>query len=307
MEPLYIDSESIAYIRSEAEFSQARMKAFLEIIMGLIRGHDMQMLSFDEVVEKLRLKESIYLGLQDIPLDHIAGSTGRYEDFTRHFLPRSFNKRDKERWRKIYTLAVTGKGFPPIDVYKIDQVYFVKDGNHRVSVARDLGWDTVQAHVTELPSSISLEPDVEPHEMMIKSECAYFLEQTQLDQTRPDSKHRIDFSVLGGYTSLLEHIKLCRYLLEKENSKISEIPAQITLAEAAAQWYDNIYLPIVETVRAADIIKHFPSRMESDLYMWLIQNQNALCEHHSLNQFDLPYRVIEFLQTIHQKSETKAK
>jgi hypothetical protein len=70
------------------------------------------------------------------PLRNITGSTGRYEDFTRHFLPRSGDTRNKERWRNIYTLAETGKGFPPIDVYKIDQVYFVKDGNHRVSVER---------------------------------------------------------------------------------------------------------------------------------------------------------------------------
>ena len=105
------------------------------------------------------MKQAIYRGLQDIPVKNIVGSTGRYEDFTRRFLPRRSGKRDKERWRNIYTLAVTGKGFPPIDVYKIDQVYFVKDGNHRVSVARELGWKMIQAHVTELPSPISLDLD----------------------------------------------------------------------------------------------------------------------------------------------------
>ena len=147
-----MDFETQAYIKSESEFNHVRVKAFLEMIMALVRGHHMHLLSFNEVVEKLRLKQTIYRGLQDIPVENIVGSTGRYEDFTRRFLPRSVDKREKERWRQIYTRAVTGQGFPPIEVYKIDQVYFVKDGNHRVSVARELGWETIQANVTELPN-----------------------------------------------------------------------------------------------------------------------------------------------------------
>ena len=157
-----LDLNTRAYVQSESEFNHAKIKGFLETVMSLIRGHNLYLLSFDEVANKLRLKQSIYRGLQDVPLKNVVGSTGRYEDFTRHFLPRSGDHRDKERWRNVYTLAVTGQGFPPIDVYKIDQVYFVKDGNHRVSVAKKLGWESIQAYVTELPSSISLEPKVSP-------------------------------------------------------------------------------------------------------------------------------------------------
>jgi hypothetical protein len=134
-----MDVEAIVYVKSESEFTNARMRGFLERVFGMFTGHDLYLLSFSEVVEKLRLKQSIFLGLKDVPVKHIIGSTGRYEDFTRRFLPRSQDKRDKERWRNIYTLAVTGKGFPPSMCTKSDQVYFVKDGNHRVSVARDLG------------------------------------------------------------------------------------------------------------------------------------------------------------------------
>jgi len=296
MESLNIDLESQAYIKSESEFNHVRVKGFLERMMGAITGRNMHLLSFNEVVDKLRLNRTIYLGLQDIPLKNVVGSTGRYEDFTRHFLPRTGDRRDKERWRKIYTLAVTGKGFPPIDVYKIDQVYFVKDGNHRVSVARELGWETIQANVTELPSSISLEPDVSPDELLIKEECAYFLEETQIDKTRPDSKQYIDFSTPGGYERLLKHIELHRYLLEKAKGE------PVSLPDAAADWYDNVFLPIIEIVRNMDVIKHFPGRSESDLYRWVIQHQEELRDQHHLEAVGLPETVQEFLNSVESEN-----
>jgi hypothetical protein len=298
MESMYLDVEVLTFIRSESEFNRAKIKGFVEMMMGLITGHNMHLLSFDDVVNRLNLKESIYLGIQDIPLKNIAGSTGRYTDFTRHFLPRTGDKRHKERWRKIYTLAVTGKGFPPIDVYKIDQVYFVKDGNHRVSVARELGWDTIQAYVTELPTPISLSPEVEPDDLIIKGECAYFLEKTRLDQPRPDSKQHIDFTEPGGYERLLRHIELHRCLLEHEyGHSLHEEPAQ-AYQLAAADWYDNVYLSMIEVVHRMEVIKHFPGRSETDLYMWLIRHQAALRRQHDLDRVDLPQPVEEFLHSL---------
>jgi hypothetical protein len=303
MDPLHVDAEAIAYIRSENEFNRARVRAFIEMMMGLIRGCNMHLLSFDQVVEQLRLKEANYKGLQDIPLDNIVGSTGRYEDFTRRFLPRTGDSRDKERWRSIYTLAVTGKGFPPIDVYKIDQVYFVKDGNHRVSVARDLGWQTIQANVTELPSPISLTPDVAPDELLVKEECAYFLEKTRLDQTRPDSKAHIDFSAPGGYQRLLEHIELHRYLLEQEQGRPLAPDKAEALQVAAADWYDHVYLPMIDIFRHTNIIHHFPGRSESDLYIWLSRHQQALREQHVCGNVELPLGIDEFLSSLEKQEE----
>ncbi len=298
MESLHIDQDAQAYIKSESEFNHLRVKAFLEMMMGLITGHNMHLLSFNEVVEKLRLNQSIYLGLQDIPVKNIIGSTGRYEDFTRHFLPRKGDKRDKERWRNIYTLAVTGKGFPPIEVYKIDQIYFVKDGNHRVSVARDLKWETIQAKVTELTCPISLEPDIEQDELLIKEEYAYFLEQTQLDKSCPESKTHINFTAPGGYQRLLKHIELHRYMMTTEQAATDQ--KEITLPLAAKDWYYKIYQPMVEAVRHMNIIKHFPGRSESDLYHWLIQHQAELREQHNLGKIDLPSDAQEFLELVEE-------
>ncbi len=289
MEPLNsVNPESIAYQQSQSEFSRARLKGFLESVMNLITGHHMHLLSFDEVVAKLRLKQAIYRGLQEIPIENIAGSTGRYEDFTRHFLPRRDDEGDKERWRNIYTLAVTGKGFPPIDVYKIDQVYFVKDGNHRVSVARKLGWETIQAHVTELPSAISLDPEVEPDELLIKEEWAYFLERTGLNESRPASKKQLEVTAPGGYRRLLNHIELHRYLLEKQQGQPLDEDETIVFQKAAASWYDQVYLPIIEVVKQTNILSHFPGRSETDLYIWLVKHQAVLRERHNLAKLDLP-------------------
>lgn len=291
MESLNMDFEGRTYLRSESEFQHARMRAFIENVMAFMQGHNMHLLSFDEVVARLRLKQAIYRGLQDIPLDNIAGSTGRYEDFTRHFLPRTSDARDKERWRRVYTLAATGKGFPPIDAYKIDQVYFVKDGNHRTSVARELGWETIQAHVTEIPTAISLEPGIKPKELLLKEECAYFLECTELDKTRPDSKDLLNFTVAGGYHSLLSHIELHRQMLEAKHPGYP-----VTTKMAAVDWYDTVFKPMLNVVNA--MMKRFPSRSSSDLYLWLVENQDALRRQHRLDE--LPESVAEFCQQLQE-------
>src|SRR5438045_9127127 len=85
-------------------------------------------------------------------------------------------------------MACGPEGFPPIDVYKVGDVYFVIDGNHRVSVARQLGAKTIEAYVTELPTSVPFEPDTQPDDLLIKEGYADFLRKTHLDQLRPGSQ-----------------------------------------------------------------------------------------------------------------------
>ena len=148
-----MDVKTLNFIHSESEFNRASAKGFWEIVRGKLTRHDPFLASFNEVLEQLHLNSPVELGVQDIALKDIVGSEGRSKNFTRHFLPHITDKQGKERWRTIYTLAVTGTGFPPIEVYKVGQVYFVKDGNHRVSVAHHLGWCTIQAYVTEVSAS----------------------------------------------------------------------------------------------------------------------------------------------------------
>jgi len=295
-----MDFETKTYIDSESEFNYVRLKGFLAMFMGFITRKDMYLLSFEDVVDKLHLRDTAYRGLHDIPIENIVGSTGRYHEFTRHFFPRSFDKRDKERWRNIYTLAVTGKGFPPIEAYKIDQVYFVQDGNHRVSVAHDLGWETIQAYITELPCSISLEPHVKPDDLLIKEECAIFLKRTLLDKTRPNSKKYIDFTAPGGYQRVLRHIKL-HYQLMVKQGKLVDLDKTVGIQKTAKMWYDDVYLPIVNALQDSKIMKHFPNRSESDLYIWLIANQSELRRKHDLETLNLPQAADSFLQFLEEK------
>ncbi len=145
-----MDLRTITYIRSESEFSRARNRGFWEVMRSWITGHRSHLWSLDELVNTLQPEQAVYLGLQDIPLKDIVGSAGRYRDFTRHFLPCVNDELSKERWRTIYTLVVSGVGFPPIEVYQLGQAYFVQNGHHRVSVAAYLGWKSIQAHVTLL-------------------------------------------------------------------------------------------------------------------------------------------------------------
>ncbi len=144
------DMKTIAYIESEAEFGRAKTRGFWEVLFSLITGRCACLHAFADAVVESESYQTVDLGLQDIPVDKIVGSVGRNQDFTRHFLPRLSDGIGKDRWRTIYTLAITGVGFPPVEVYKIGQNYFVRDGHHRISVARYLGWETVQANVVEL-------------------------------------------------------------------------------------------------------------------------------------------------------------
>ena len=147
-----MDLKTMIYIQSEAEFSRARSRGFWDIRRSLVTGHQPYLLPFDEVINGLPTVPAVQVGLKDIPLKNIVGSTGRAQDFTRHFMPRVSDEEGKERWRTIYTLAVSGVGFPPVEVFQIGPVYFVQNGHHRVSVVSYLGWPTIQAHVTVWPT-----------------------------------------------------------------------------------------------------------------------------------------------------------
>lgn len=251
-----------------ADFRRARSQADLKELISKFTGEQTQLLSFDEVKQMLRLQSSAEIGLRDIPLDSIVGSVGRYTDFTRDFLPRQEIR--PERWARVKTAASGLVGLPPIEVYKIGEIYFVKDGNHRVSVARQLGAKSVQAYVTEVQTNITLTPDTSPDDLILKAEYAMFLEKTMLDQLSP--KPDLSTTVPGQYQVILEHIDVHRYYMGLEYKR--DIPYQ----EAAKHWYEAVYLPVVETIRKQGILRHFPHRTETDLYLWIAKHRAELEE-----------------------------
>jgi hypothetical protein len=261
-----MESEFRSFSSAISDFNAARNRAALGEILARFTGANTRLLSFDEVREKLKLQGGTSRGLQDIPLDAIVGSLGRYSDFNRSFLP--LEQVDRERWARV-KVAVTGQiGLPPIDVYKIGEVYFVKDGNHRVSVAREMGARYIQAYVTELRTRVPLTPDLQPDDLILKAEYADFLEKTRLDILRPNSD--LSMTVPGKYSILLEHIDVHRYFMGIDFQR------DISYEEAVAHWYDTVYLPVVQVIRARGFLHAFPERTETDLYLWLAEHRAAL-------------------------------
>lgn len=253
----------VSYLEGVNKFQNARFKAFLGEVVGLVRGKSTELLSYEDVRARLRLREEDYRGLQEVPLDMIVGSVGRYHEFTRSFLPK--RNAMQERWSRVYAVASGMMGLPPIELYKIGDVYFVRDGNHRVSVARQLGARSIQAHVTELRTSIPLSPDMGEEELDVAEAYARFLEHTQLSFTRPLHQSMM-LSEPSRFVDMLGHIYLHRDILSQTQGE--EVP----LDEAAADWYDNVYRPAVTLIRKHNVMEHLPKYTEGDLYLWMIDH-----------------------------------
>ncbi len=251
-------------IQSAAQdFRHARSQANLQEIVARLTGKSVALLSYEDVRRKLKAEASETHTLREIPLDAIVGSVGRYNDFTRSFLPRQDS--DQDRWARV-KVTVNLKGLPPIDVYQIDQAYFVLDGNHRVSIARRIGASTILARVTEVRTKVPLSPDVQPDDLIVKAEYADFLERTRLDECCPGA----DLSVTapGKYQAIEEQIAVHHYYVNQER--------QIPHAEALAHWYDEVYSPVVRVIRERGVLRDFPGRTETDLYLWIVEHRAAL-------------------------------
>jgi len=250
------------------DFHRARLRAKLESIVARLTGRSAELLSYEDVRRQLRARERYARRLEDIPMDAIVGSVGRYKDFTRSFLPRQASAKD--RWAAVEVAMTSMEGLPPIEVYQVRDVYFVRDGNHRVSVARELGADHIQAYVTEVDTRVPLTPDVEPDDLIIKAEYTEFLERTRLDQIRPKADLRV--TVPGQYRVLEEHIEAHRYFMGLDQER------HIPYEEAVAHWYDEVYQPVVRLIRERGILRDFPERTETDLYLWLSEHRAELEE-----------------------------
>lgn len=263
MKPSQIDLQRHLAIQ---QFHRARRQAAIESIMARLSGQKSDLLSYEEVVGKLGVSGQSSLGVQQIPVTAIVGSVGRYEDFSRTFLPRMEN--DEDRWTSVAAAAKIVTDLPPIEVYKIDDSYFVLDGNHRVSVARQQGIDFIDAYVTEIRTRVPLPPGGRPDDLIIAAEYADFLDYTQLDKQREGIDLRV--SVPGQYTHLENHIEAHRFWIEKHDGR------DYSIQEAAARWYDEAYLPLVEAVREQGVMCYFPGRTETDFFIWLSRHRAEL-------------------------------
>jgi len=248
------------------DFEQARSRAKLEKVVARLSGRSVDLLSYEDVRKSLRASTPIPRGLQNIPISSIVGSVDRYADFSRSFLPQYDS--DEGRWTRIMDQMRGPGGLPPIEVYQIGSAYFVLDGNHRVSVAKHLGADHIQAYVHEVKTRIPLSPETQPEDLILKAEYVEFLEHTRLDRLVPEA----DLSVTapGQYQVLEEHISVHRYYMGIDEQQ--EIPYE----RAIIHWYNEVYSPVVEVIRKQDLLQHFPGRTEADLYLWIMEHRAEL-------------------------------
>jgi nucleotide-binding universal stress UspA family protein len=259
-------NKNVNYHAAIQDFQSAHLRAKLQGVLARVTGRSNELLSYEEVASKLKLQGRSDKGVQSIPVDAIIGSVGRYTDFTRTFLPRRAG--DQQRWANVKAMQFDLVGLEPVEVYKVSEVYFVLDGNHRVSIARQEGWKEIQAHVIELQTDIPLTPDVQPEELIIKAEYADFLEQTGWNRTQELIDLRI--TIPGGYQKLLDEISICRHQIEEEEQH------ECSLQESAENWYREIYLPFAEAVRERGMMRWFPDRTTTDLYVWMTEHRSEL-------------------------------
>ena len=259
-------SDDIFSVTAVSDFQKARQKAGIEGILARITGKSTALLSYEEVRQKLRAVENNKTVLRNIPLDAIVGSVGRNKDFSRSFLP-LFDS-DKDRWVRVMTGATGLTGLPPIDVYQIGEVFFVLDGNHRVSVARQLEAPSIQAFVREVRTRVGITPETQPDDLIIKTEELAFFERTQLDKLKPDTNFRATNP--GQYPILLEHIEVHRYFMGLDEKR------DISYEEAVLHWHNEVYAPIIQIISERGILRHFPDQKEVDLYLWISKHRTDL-------------------------------
>lgn len=253
---------------SRSDFSKAYIKGFWRSVFSLIRKSSNKLLPFDEVMQQVPLRGQHYVGVKQIEINKIVGSVNRYRDFDRAFLPRETHTRS--RWESVNSAYFQDIMLPPIEVYKVSDVYFVKDGNHRVSVARERGQVYIDANVIEIETVGILDQNTDINDLVLTHEYVDFLLRSKLDQYIPGVDFR--FSVPGQYDHLMQHISVHRWFMGEELNR------PITDKEAALGWYKDVYSPLVKIIRKHKILKEFPQRTETDLYLWIIEHRWYLAE-----------------------------
>ena len=278
-------------LEARDRFRRSVVSAQMTDLLGMLTGEHTDLVSYDEVVNRLRARQQIEKGTEMVPLDQIVGSVGRYRDFTRTFLPRAGI--NQERWARLDKALNSMEGFPPVELFKIGNVYFVRDGNHRVSVARANGSTHIEAYVTEIQTDVPLTADdFERDRWLIKVERREFLKATQIDKIRPD--HGIELTEPGRYQMMQHHIEVHRYLRNQELARQGK--PQLTWEEAVASWYDTVYMPMVQAIRDYDLLRNFPERTEADLYLWIAHHRERLAAAYGLAPLSPTAAVSTFAQ-----------
>jgi hypothetical protein len=200
------------------------------------------MLPFDEVVAALGATSRVDIGEQVIPLESIVGTVDRRRgEFDRDFRP---SPGTRGRWERIAEARKRGEAMPPIDVYRIGDLHFVRDGHHRVSVARALKEKDINAHVIEVRTKLGAERELTARDLPLKAHERVFHERVPLPR---DKRERIQLSDEWRYAQLANLVESWAYRASLDRGQL------LSRRDAAQLWFDEEYEPILEVLREAGL------------------------------------------------------
>ena len=241
---------------AQGDFGRARRRRAVARLSGRLRGQagDVSViLPFEEVVAALGRRGERRVGLRTIELRCIVGTVDRAREFDRGFNPTS--GRVRARWERIATAQRRGESMPPIDVYQIGELYFVKDGHHRVSVARAMNREVIEAYVTEVITEVGADHQTRLRDLPLKSHERLFFERVPLP-----AEHRsaIQLSDEWRYAALAEAVEAWGF---RVSHGCGEAVSRRDIAEA---WFRDEYTPVVEMLREAGLTRR---GTETESYM----------------------------------------
>ena len=231
---------------AQSDFSRARRARLLADIGRRLRREPDDvalMLPFEEVVEALGRTGQNDVGLQVVPLDAIVGSVDRAVDFDRGLRPTS--ARLRSRWERINAAQRRGEALPPVSLFKVGALYFVRDGHHRVSVAKSLGRADIDAYVVEVTTRVKLGEDTLVSDLPLKDHERLFRERVPLPA---EARARISLRNQWDFGTLAEAVEAWGFRAMQNRGTYMD------RAEVAHHWYTEEYEPVVELLRAGDLI-----------------------------------------------------
>ena len=242
-----------------SSYPRARRRAVWRRFVDRLRGRSRPaLLEFESVMDHCGCVNQSHLGLRSIRVADIAGSFGRAAQFDRDFVPRS--EAVRRRWESLEARFPEGV-FPPIEVYKVSEAYFVVDGHHRVAIARHRSIEFIDAWVTEIQTDAEITSATDAVDLLYLQQKRLFMEESALAQVRPSAA--IDFLRPEAFTQLLQIIQAHGFRLAQQLGR------SISAARAAAHWCDEVFEPSVAILREEGLPEAFPYKPEAALYLWV--------------------------------------
>jgi hypothetical protein len=274
-------STGLPGVDAQHDFLRAHRRATFARLISRLRWEpdDVDViLPYEEVVDALGFVSEHSVGLRVIPLDRIVGTVDRARDFDRRFRPTS--RRVRSRWEQIAAAMRRGEPMPPIDVVQIGEIYFVRDGHHRVSVARALGRDDFEAYVTEVVTRVGADRTITLEDLPLKSHERLFFERVPL----PEQAHaEIRLSDPQEFAVLAEGVEAWGFRAMQDRGEL------LSREQTAALWLATEYRPVVTMLRDAQLIHR---ATETEAYMRISAERYQLLRTHRWDD-EVLERVLE--------------